>query len=202
MEWQFDRCGGQLALDFANTVSDRETDAPIERLVRYADLMAFARQTGLISAPQAAALQRRAGRDAQTAGKVLARAVALRDAIYRLFRAVAADRSPAPADLEELDREMGRLCIGADLSLAWRDVPGALDGFVGGVVHAAVVLLTDPAERARVRLCEAPDCEWLFYDASRNRSRRWCDMRQCGNRMKARRHYARGRSGGAERQNL
>ena len=61
---------------------------------------------------------------------------------------------------------------------------------------------TEPAERARVRICEAPDCEWLFYDTSKNRSRRWCDMRQCGNRMKARRHYRRlqrGADGGQNR---
>jgi predicted RNA-binding Zn ribbon-like protein len=195
MEWQFDLCGGRLALDFANTVSDRHTTAPIERVRGYPDLVSFARQTGVVTAGQAAALLGRARRDDRAAGRSHARAVALRNAMYRLFAAVARQEPPAVEDVENLDRELDRLCIGADLSLAWRDPPDTLDGFMGAVVHDAVRLVTDPAERSRVRLCEAPDCVWLFYDSSRNRSRRWCDMRQCGNRMKARRHYARGKSG-------
>jgi predicted RNA-binding Zn ribbon-like protein len=40
-------------------------------------------------------------------------------------------------------------------------------------------------------MCEASDCVWLFLDASKNRSRRWCDMNQCGNREKARRFHER-----------
>jgi predicted RNA-binding Zn ribbon-like protein len=40
-------------------------------------------------------------------------------------------------------------------------------------------------------LCRADDCGWLFVDASRNRSRRWCDMSECGNRAKAQRFRAR-----------
>jgi len=42
-----------------------------------------------------------------------------------------------------------------------------------------------------VRECAADDCAWLFLDESRNRSRRWCDMKVCGNRQKARLHYHR-----------
>ena len=56
---------------------------------------------------------------------------------------------------------------------------------------AADLLISD--ELKLVRWCEAPDCEWLFLDRSRNRSRRWCDMTSCGNRAKARRHYERTR---------
>lgn len=193
MTWRFDTCGGHLALDFANTVSDRGSDAPVERLPAYADLVAFARQLELISAERAAVLLRAAREEQLAAERVHGRALALRDAIYEMFAAIARGEGPSAADLRKLERELGRLCIGDDLSLTWRDEPERLDGFLGAIVHAAVQLLTQEAERARVRLCEAPGCLWLFYDGSRNRSRRWCDMRQCGNRMKARRHYARGR---------
>ena len=193
MTRQFDLCGGHLALDFANTVSGLQTGSPIERIPAYPELVAFAHQTGVVTAGQAASLLGRGRRDPEAAAGAHGRAVALRDALYRLFAAVARRADPALDDLETLDRELGRLCIGADLSIAWRDPPDTADGFVGAIVHAAVLLLTAPAERDRVRLCEAPDCQWLFYDSSRNRSRRWCDMRQCGNRMKARRHYARAR---------
>ena len=196
MAWQFDTCGGHLALDFANTVSDRGSDRPIDRLAEYADLVSFARQTNLVSGACAAALLRGARRDPHAAGRAHDRARALRDAAYEIFAAVARQERPPPRDLQRLNRELGRLCIGADLALGWRDDGQSLDGFLGGIVHASVRLLTDEQERARVRLCEAPGCLWLFYDASRNRSRRWCDMRVCGNRMKARRHYARGRADG------
>jgi predicted RNA-binding Zn ribbon-like protein len=195
MEWQFDLCGNHLALDFANTLSGRETVSPTERIPGYADLVSFARQAGVITPGQATALLGRARREPKAAGNSLLRAVVLREALYGLFAAVARQETPAVDDLEKLDRELGRLCIGADLSLAWRDRADTPDGFMGAIVHAAVKLLTVAAERSRVRICEAPDCEWLFYDSSRNRSRRWCDMRQCGNRMKARRHYARGKRG-------
>jgi predicted RNA-binding Zn ribbon-like protein len=197
VSWQFDLCGDHLALDFADTVSDRESGAPIERLPAFADLVSFARQTGILSADREAALLARAHREPQAATRAHGQAVALRDALYRLFAAVARDVPAERADVERLGIELGRLCIGPDLSLTWHDEPDALDGFMGAIVHAAVMLATTRAERDRVRICEAPDCEWLFYDLSRNRSRRWCDMRQCGNRMKARRHYARGKSAGA-----
>jgi predicted RNA-binding Zn ribbon-like protein len=45
-----------------------------------------------------------------------------------------------------------------------------------------------------LRACEKPDCRWLFLDTSKNHTRRWCDMKICGNRMKARRFKAQHRS--------
>jgi predicted RNA-binding Zn ribbon-like protein len=38
-------------------------------------------------------------------------------------------------------------------------------------------------ERDRLRTCEAPDCEQVLVDLSRNRSKRYCDARTCGNRL-------------------
>jgi len=49
----------------------------------------------------------------------------------------------------------------------------------------------------RIKLCAGEDCGWLFYDASRNLTRRWCSMADCGNLAKARRHYARRRKAGS-----
>ena len=74
----------------------------------------------------------------------------------------------------------------------WEPVAEAddLQTLLWPVVWSAVELLTGgPVER--VRECDNDPCGWLFVDMSRNRSRRWCDMRDCGNRVKARRHYAR-----------
>ena len=65
-----------------------------------------------------------------------------------------------------------------------------VDSILWPIAQSAADLLTSP-DLAAVRMCEAPDCAWLFLDQSRNRSRRWCDMKVCGNRQKARRHYQR-----------
>ena len=50
----------------------------------------------------------------------------------------------------------------------------------GGMALAHVVSV---GERERLRVCEAPDCDHVLVDLSRNRSRRYCDARTCGNRM-------------------
>lgn len=56
--------------------------------------------------------------------------------------------------------------------------------------------LTTTDELERVKMFEGGACGWLFVDLSRNRSRRWCSMEDCGNVIKARRHYARHRRTG------
>lgn len=43
----------------------------------------------------------------------------------------------------------------------------------------------------RLKACAADDCQWAFYDTSRNRSRTWCSMEVCGNRAKTRAYRAR-----------
>ncbi len=58
------------------------------------------------------------------------------------------------------------------------------------IADAAAALLTSP-RLALVRQCSGEECTWLFVDTSKNHRRRWCDMRDCGNRAKARRHYER-----------
>ncbi|MBK79802.1 MAG: hypothetical protein CMQ43_02640 [Gammaproteobacteria bacterium] len=197
MNWTFDLCGDHLALDFANTVSDRDSAQPVERLPDYRALLGFALQMGLVSDARADALGRAASRDPGAAGRALARAVRLRDGLFELFAAIARGARPSDAALAAINGEMAGLRISDDLELSWATSDDDAGGFLGAVVVAAVRLATDAQARRRVRLCEAPDCVWLFYDSTRNRSRRWCDMRQCGNRMKARRHQAR-RRGGAQ----
>ena len=58
------------------------------------------------------------------------------------------------------------------------------------LAQSAAELLTS-ASMEQVRACDADTCRWLFLDTSRNHTRRWCDMKVCGNRMKARRFQAR-----------
>jgi predicted RNA-binding Zn ribbon-like protein len=80
------------------------------------------------------------------------------------------------------------------LAWDWACAEDALDRVLWPVVHDAAGLLTSQ-ELKRVKKCADERCGWLFFDTSRNHSRRWCSMESCGNRAKARRHYERQRAG-------
>jgi predicted RNA-binding Zn ribbon-like protein len=188
--WIFDRCAGHVALDFANTVSDRASDSPIDRLASYQDLLAFATQCQVLSEAEAHRLASRARRSPAATEEVLRRARDLRDALYDLFAAIADQRTPPSGALPELNRAVARLEIGPDWRWTWSCAPGGLDDMLGPITIAAAELLTG-AERERIRMCAADTCAWVFLDTSKNHSRRWCDMKQCGNRAKARRFHAR-----------
>lgn len=61
-----------------------------------------------------------------------------------------------------------------------------------GFLAAAAAKVAIEGRIDRVKICPADDCQWAFYDTSRNRSRQWCSMKVCGNRAKARAHRERG----------
>lgn len=188
--YQFDLSGDHLAVNFANTVSQRHSDHPIERLVDYRSFVWFARQSGLLTAAAAARLIAWGARAPEAARRLLVDIQRLRDALYRILAAVASARPPTAADLDVLDAAAGRLRLGPDLGWHWRAGDEAPDAPLGPIVAAALALLTD-RQRRPLRICGADDCLWLFLDVSKNGTRRWCDMKSCGNRMKARRFLAR-----------
>ena len=203
----FEFGAGAPCLDFANTVESRPDAARRrDRLGTYGDLVAWARAAGLLSAREAAVLARRAAARPRLAAAALGRAVALREAIYGIFSAVAAGRRPAARDLVVLNRALGaalgrlRVARGRDgYGWVWASgdragSPLSLDRPWWPVARSAAELLAS-VQLARVRECAASSCGWLFLDRSRNASRRWCDMRVCGNREKARRFYRRRRAG-------
>lgn len=192
-EFQFDLCGDHLAVNFANTVSQRHTVNPIERLVDFPSLVAFARQSGVLPVARAHKLVAWAQREPALARQYLDEAIALRDALYRLFAELAGGRRPQERDVALLDHWFKRLALGADLKWHWAAGRDAPDALMAPIVEAAVALAT-AGERERIRLCGADDCVWLFVDTSKNGKRRWCTMEGCGNRMKARRFIAKERA--------
>jgi predicted RNA-binding Zn ribbon-like protein len=194
----FELSGGHLALDFANTASRRPDPAQNrERLTDFGRLVTWGEQAGLLT--EKAALRLRAGAKdhARSAAAALKRAVTLREAIYELFAAFARGvpvPEPALATLNaEIPDAFSCLHLGACREgFEWSMSCGEEDAapILAPVVRAAAELLTSP-DVARVRECDLETCSWLFLDRSKNATRRWCDMAVCGNRAKARRHYAR-----------
>lgn len=192
-----DLVGGDVCLDFVNTGSERdETGVPrSEKLRSYADLVVWGERTELLGPERSARLRAAAASSPKEAEAALARARELREAIYRVFR----DAEAAPPDLEVLARWAGEAALerrlvrsGDGYAFGWPE-SDALDQVLWPVAVSAAELLTS-ADRERVKECAADTCNWLFLDMSRNRSRRWCDMKECGNRAKARRFYKRQRA--------
>jgi predicted RNA-binding Zn ribbon-like protein len=170
---------GSLCLDFVNTVDPRHATPREERLPDYAAVLDWARQAGIEASPLEAAAASRAHEEA----------IALRETLYAIFGAVARGEASPEEALRHLNDEIARRPRRIS-GFAW-----VADDVLAPIVWSAAELLTGgPLER--VRECPGDDtCGWLFLDTSRNGSRRWCDMRTCGNRAKAKRHYRRVASG-------
>jgi len=197
-EWVFHLTGGCLCLDLANTVSWRRSGHPIERLARYADLLAWGRQACALTEREARGVALEAKRRPAEAERVLARVITVREAIYGIFAGLAHGRAPAAADLAvlnaRLEESLTHLTVKEQkegFAWAWSP-PDALDRMAWPAVRSAAELLTSDDLRD-LRTCGAANCGWVFLDTTKNRSRRWCDMRVCGNRAKVRRYYARHR---------
>jgi predicted RNA-binding Zn ribbon-like protein len=186
-----------LGLGFANTLENRLTGHSGERLNSYGDLVAWEREKGILSEQEAEQLAQEAVRRPVEAASTLARAIVLREALYRTFSAVAGQRSPDAADMMTLNIALASALavlhiVATEQGFAWAWSRGGegLDRVLWPIILSTVNLLTSN-ERQVVRQCAAPNCGWLFLDTTRNHSRRWCDMMVCGNRAKARRHYER-----------
>lgn len=188
--------GGRICLDFTNTASGRHTATPTEHLHSYADLLAWAVEEKVTTGAMAEQLHGWAQAKPAAAGAVLRRAVALRDAIYRIFSAHADGRSPAATDIALLNRELAQALAHMRLQaveggFAWQwDDADRPDHVLWPVAYSAADLLASE-DLGRVRECAGETCNWLFIDRSKNRSRRWCDMQECGNVAKVRRYRKR-----------
>jgi predicted RNA-binding Zn ribbon-like protein len=199
----FDLSGGHPALDLVNSLDDRfHPQGPTELLEDYGDVLRFVEQNGLLDAGTVRALSKSA--TASGAARTLHRVRALREELAGVLYGVMDELQPGAAGLRRLqgyfiDAATHRELVWAParaeqrqgpLRWAWgrhgRDV--ALPLWV--LAQAAAELMLSGAMR-HVRSCGSNTCRWLFLDTSKNHSRRWCNMKVCGNRMKARRFQQR-----------
>lgn len=178
---------GNLGLDLCNTIAGRFDPAPRDRLAAPDGFQAWAAARGLP-----------AGDRPDEAG--LAAIRRLRDALHRLGDARAGD-APLPADaVAVLDAawteaqaakrvvlEGGRVTVIDETRADWRRL-------YHRIVEDAVRLFGGDG-LDRLKLCAGENCGWLFLDHSKNRSRRWCTMADCGTLTKVRRFRARQATG-------
>jgi predicted RNA-binding Zn ribbon-like protein len=205
------RVGMRPCLDFVNTVGGR-VSAPgaratqdfADRITRddlpdYETLLRWSVFASLIDAPERDRLQERARRSAPAAQRVLRRARRLREALYRIGKALLEGWPPTAADLAVLDREVREarrrqrlVARGRRLEPEWMQDPPRLDRMLWPLaLSAAAVFGSDDV--GRLKQCGGTSCGWLFLDTTRNHSRQWCEMADCGNLAKVRRFRQRNR---------
>ncbi|VWD23687.1 CGNR zinc finger domain-containing protein [Burkholderia contaminans] len=182
-----------LSIDFANTLYWRGSDPPTETFGTMDDLLAWCRDQAGVPAGLAEACRAHGEEEGEPA--MLAHALALREALYRLFLAQAEQREPQADDLALLGGFLAeaapRVALARiDGGYTWRigEARATLAGLLSPVLWSAIDLLGG-ARLAKVKRCANDACQWLFIDDSKNGSRRWCSMSSCGNRAKAYRHY-------------
>jgi predicted RNA-binding Zn ribbon-like protein len=201
---QFELDGGTISLDFVNTLSGLRGSAPHERLEEFADLVWWAEQVHLLERRAAARLYKEAEARPSAAAQRLREALKLREALHDTVRAALDGKAPPSAALAAVNGWIAEALASRHLHPAPGgrfeqrfDDDGAPLAFLRPVALDAAELLEHELGSGRVRLCgeaEVGRCGWLFLDETKNASRRFCSMADCGNRAKQRRFQERRRS--------
>ncbi|OXM74181.1 MULTISPECIES: CGNR zinc finger domain-containing protein [Amycolatopsis] len=175
-QWVFD--GGRPCVDLVNTLRDRHRGGR-ELLTSPSALVEWLVLAGLLPRPEPASPE------------ALEAAIALREAVDRVTRG-----EGRPVDVLRLNRHAREAPV-PQLRIDGDGVPrrrlDARDPVEGALGALAVDAIDLAASDADVRICAYDDCGLRFADTSPKRNRQWCSMSRCGNRAKARAHYARTR---------
>ena len=140
------------------------------------------------------------------AQEAMRRARNLREALYDIFSAVLNKQTAPQLAMDRLNTNLHDAALHSwlvqpkiadgkipddDGRLQWRfdAMTASLGAMLRPIARAAADLLAS-SDLALVRTCASPTCQWFFLDTSKNHHRRWCSMKQCGNRAKVRRFYA------------
>src|SRR5271168_325062 len=202
---------GNVCLDFVNTLDNRPSGEPKELLKNYYDLARFGEDTGILTPEQLDFFYERIPLMPDEAEDAMRRAINLREALHAIFSALM-NKQPAPQlAMDRLNANLHDAALHSRLiqpkviqakivgsktpqdegHLEWRfdDLTSSFRAMLWPIARAAADLLAS-TDVALVRACSSPTCQWLFLDTSKNHHRRWCSMKQCGNRAKVRRFYA------------
>ena len=182
--------GGEPCLDFVNTVSWPGTDREHDWLDRPANVTAWAVAAGVLDDAGRRRLDARPVPDAD-----LSTVHRARHDLRAVLDPLAHGDAPPASAIETLNEWLKGAAAHRRIDSSTRHwtwvEPSTLPDLLAPVVWNAADVLTG-ADASRLGHC--PACGWLFYDSTRNRSRRWCDMADCGSRDKALRYYHRTKS--------
>lgn len=190
----FELIAGHLALDLLNTVEWRLDQAQREEnLLAYADVLAWAVQTEVLTEPERLALARLARAEPEQAAAELDAFRTLRETAYAAL--VERDTAAVERVVARHREALARATLVSDADhWHWTEPEPALTTPRDRVVRAVVELLTSP-DLVALHQCEDDACGWVYLDSSPRRNRRWCIAADCGNRNRARAFYARKKAG-------
>jgi predicted RNA-binding Zn ribbon-like protein len=187
---------GNVCLDFINTLDDRPSAQPKELLKSFIDLGRFGEDTGILKPEQVDYFYENIHLKPDEAQEAVRRAIQLREAMHAVFSALINKQTAPQAALGRLngyihDAALHSRLVQVEGRMEWRfeDLTSSFSAMLWPIARAAADLLASP-DLALVRACSSPTCQWLFLDTSKNHHRRWCSMKQCGNRAKVRKFYA------------
>lgn len=187
----------KLCLDFVNTMEWRGRENPIDNLKTYQDFVDWGFEKGLLREDESVQISDLARANPEKSEQLLKRIKALRETLYCIFVAIIQNENAEERDLERLNKALSKALghstiVQTEDGFGW-EVAGnklALDWILNPILHSAAEALTS-GDLHRLRECADQQCKWLFWDKSRNRSKRWCSMNDCGNRAKAKSFYER-----------
>ncbi len=190
---QIELIAGHPALDFVNTVENRESAEPVSYVPDYGRFVLWCAHAGLVLDSDARELAEVAARHPIVASRVWDRAMALREALNGVARSLADGDAPAAHDVAVMSDAVAAAhanrFLAADqpgpLRWAWRDGEHGLAVPLWTLALAASDLVA--GDGPPIKVCANGPCDWVFLDTSRNGRRRWCRMHVCGNAAKVRR---------------
>ena len=193
-----DFVGGDPAIDFVNTVTGRD-QLPRDWLDSYARLLDWGALVKILPSDVLELLAKEAKRQPAAAVGALARAKAMREDLFSLLTGISSGRAPSKEVLAQLRKHwiagVSAHELRCDNGRVARELRKDADlDLIASMVAYRIVEQVLPGPMDRLRVCQGPNCSWLFVDASKAGRRRWCDMAVCGNAAKSRRFYARTRS--------
>ncbi|WP_329144184.1 CGNR zinc finger domain-containing protein [Streptomyces niveus] len=173
------RLGSVLATSFTGTLSERRGNA-VERIPTPQRLVDWLAVSGL-TVDSCTPAQLDLARELRESIHAAATAAAVQDALPAPAVRVINDRSAQGQAAAVLTPEGERL---------WRLGPATRVEDALGVIAADAISVIAGERDGRLALCASPTCRAAFFDTSRSRTRRWCDMNTCGNRQKKARFQA------------
>ena len=184
--------GGDLSLDFVNTIDDRKIDERHDYLNSYQDLLLWLKKTNGISNNDINALKKESRTNKTEAQRAFKRLITVRENLHSIFTSIISDQSPDHITLAGfntfLSKGLNKLSLQIDKK-GVREIRKSntdLDLPFYPVMKAAYNLLTSE-NLSRIKECSS--CGWIFLDKSKNNSRKWCSMQFCGSADKAKRYY-------------
>jgi predicted RNA-binding Zn ribbon-like protein len=184
--------GGNLSLNFVNTIHDRYEEPLEDYLHNYLDLITWANFADAINSSQKKRLLQRSRENQEEANQVYKDSIQLREAIYQCVVSLINRDEVSAVNMQVINQWVSKAFSNLELAqldnsfvLDWKAENSGLESVLWPIIRSFADLVTSD-DRGRIKQCS--NCGWVFVDNSKNKSRRWCSMETCGNRVKAQRH--------------